>query len=131
MSIIASMNNHGLLTRDYSVVVLSGKADVGASGAVTLSDGVGVTITKEAGDGDYTLTVNNTTGGVPAILFASASVHVASGDVSLNVFMRPADTSAGSVGFTVVTTTTSAPTNPASGDDLSWLVLVRNSTLAR
>ena len=112
-----------LNTPNTNVTIICGSVAIGATGAPTVTDGQGYTIARSAA-GDYTVTLTGD-GGVGAILYAAATIHVQS-DVDLNVVGKGISASARTFSLTTLTATT--PTDPTSGDTLQIFLVVRNSS---
>lgn len=120
-------------SEDLEVVTNYGVWTVGATGAVSSTPDVagrGLTLARSA-VGDYTVTVSNATGGVPAFLFANATINVQS-DLDRLVVGKGYSTANGTWSFTVFDSVAATPTpiDPASGDTLMITVTFRNTSRA-
>lgn len=114
-------------SRDINTVILTGHFSIGAAGAPTKVAGRGMTLNRDA-VGDYTVVLTNTSGGVPEILHATAMLNIQS-DIDHRVFGKGFTGSAGARtnwSFSCLDGVT--PTDPTSGDTLTIMLVVRNSS---
>lgn len=126
---------------EHCVVTLYGSATIGASGAVSAYKGGGITsIVKEATAGQYTVTLQD-----KYSRLLNWSVDVVSATISTvqgaQLLATPATyqatfASSGALTFQCVAPTSSSDTtlvatNPASGTQLVFTLVVRNSSVGR
>lgn len=96
----------------------------GASGAITLQQGKGITLAKSA-TGTYTATIVGGTTGVGAILFASAEIVA---DAAKQATVKSISPTTGVVTFeTAVNSALGTPADLADGDILMVHLVIRNS----
>ena len=112
-------------SRDVKVTTLAAVFDIGATGAPTLNQGRGVTLSRSA-TGDYTATVSGT--GTVRILHAEATLHVQS-DLDRHIVGKGLTDASRTFAFTVLdgTQASATPIDPADGDTLTVFLVVRDS----
>lgn len=124
---MATWNGNALRLSHRDVRIITGRADIGATGAPTLdtSDASeGIASLARTDVGDYTLTLAEPFTNVD---FASVSVLNATAASGINHVELAAVSAANkTITFTCVDEATRAATDPASGSDLYFFIIVRN-----
>ena len=113
-------------------ILIAGKVAIGATGAVGAQTGKGFTVTR-TDTGDYTITVLSqgaAVGGVPAILYANASLLVNS-DTQFIAQMRTAPTTGAITLTCFADAALGTPADPPSGASLQIFIIVKNVDAAR